>query len=182
MRKDRDPDLDEGRSGLPAPPQIGFPEDYAPMVPYSAAFDALYGLEMVGGLDGDEDGDGALRGRVAIRDDLRQPSGLLHGGVIAAAAEALASRGTWLAVHEQGKLVMGMSNDTSFVAPLRDGHLNATATPRHRGPTSWLWEVEAFDDQGRLCAITTVNVAIRPHRQDPPGQHQNRRNLADHDP
>jgi uncharacterized protein (TIGR00369 family) len=162
MRADRDAKVGDVRPGAPAP-QIGFPKDYSPVVPYDAAFDALYGLEIVDG-DTAGDADGVLHGRVAIRDDLRQAFGFLHGGVIAATAEALASRGTWLAVHEHGDLVMGMFNDTSIVAPLRDGHLNATATPRHRGGTSWLWEVESRDDQGRLCAITTVNVAIRPQR------------------
>jgi uncharacterized protein (TIGR00369 family) len=118
-------------------------------------------------IDGDGDGDDdddVLRARVAIRDELRQPFGLLHGGVVSAVAEALASRGTWIAVHGAGNLVMGMSNDTQFLAPLVDGHLNATAIPRHRGRTRWQWEVQARDDAGRLCAVTTVNIAIRPHR------------------
>lgn len=120
-------------------------------------FDAVYGLE----LDDDGSRDGVLRARVAIRDQVRQQFGLLHGGVIPALAEALASRGTWLGVHDQGKRVMGLSNQTSFLAPLTEGHLHATAVPRHRGATGWLWEVQSRDDAGRLCAITTVNIAVR---------------------
>ena len=33
---------------------------------------------------------------------------------------------------------------------------------RHRGRTSWVWEVEFTDDQGRLCAISRVTMAVRP--------------------
>lgn len=124
-------------------------------------FDALYGLEL---LEMAPNGDLA-RGRVRIRDELRQPTGLLHGGVIAAVAEALASWGTWQGAGGEGSAVMGMSNDTSFLRPLIHGHLNAVATPRHRGATRWQWEVQALDDDGRVCAITTVNIAIRPRPQ-----------------
>ncbi len=103
-------------------------------------------------------------GAPPIRDELRQQFGLLHGGVIAAMAEALASRGTWIGVHDQGKVVMGLSNDTNFLRPLTEGHVNQTAAVRHRGRTRWLWEVESRDDLNRLCAVTIVNIAVRDRR------------------
>ncbi len=136
------------------------PQGFEPVIALDRCFDAVYGLEVLD--DGIEDG--ALRGRVAIRDELRQQAGLVHGGVIAALAEALASRGTWLGVYRQAKVVMGMSNETNFMRPLLEGHIHATATARHRGRTRWVWEVEARDDHGRLCAVTIVNIAIRDAR------------------
>jgi 1,4-dihydroxy-2-naphthoyl-CoA hydrolase len=156
-------DLDDGRgrrSGAAGPAPTGIPDDFVPVVPFDRSFDAVYGLELI------DDGaaDGVVRGRVAIGDHLRQPFGLLHGGVIATVAEALASRGTWIGVNETGVAVMGMSNDTNFLRPLTEGFLTATATPRHRGRTRWLWQVESRDDQGRLCAVTTVNIAVRRRR------------------
>jgi uncharacterized protein (TIGR00369 family) len=135
----------------------GIPADFVPVVAPDRSFDALYGLQ----LDDDGSRDGVVRGRVAIRDQVRQQSGLLHGGVISALAEALASRGTWLAVHDQGRVAMGLSNDTSFLRPLRQGQVHVTAVARHKGRTRWLWEVESRDDDGRLCAISTVNIAVR---------------------
>jgi len=138
-------------------PLPGIPEGYEPVVPVKRSFDALYGLELL-----DEDiRDGTFRGRVRIRDELRQQFGLLHGGVIAATAEALASRGTCLGVDSNDAAVMGMSNETSFLRPLTDGHLHQSAVVKHRGRTRWLWEVESRDDEERLCAITIVNVAVR---------------------
>lgn len=136
------------------------PEGFTPAIALDRCFDALYGMEVL------DDGarDGVLRARVAIRDELRQHFGLLHGGVIAALAEALASRGTWLALHREAKVVMGMSNETNFMRPLLQGHLQATARPLHKGRTRWVWEVQCRDDQQRLCALTTVNIAVR----DPP--------------
>jgi 1,4-dihydroxy-2-naphthoyl-CoA hydrolase len=137
-------------------PLNAIPEGFTPAVALDRCFDAVYGLEIL-----EADGEGTLRGRVAIRDELRQPFGLVHGGVVAAFAEALASRGTWVGLGDPSKLVMGLSNETNFLAPLLEGHINATAIARHRGRTRWLWEVQSRDDQDRLCAITMVNIAVR---------------------
>jgi 1,4-dihydroxy-2-naphthoyl-CoA hydrolase len=133
------------------------PAGFEPVIALDRCFDAVYGLEVL-----DEGtSSGVLRARVAIRDELRQQFGIVHGGVIAALAEAMASRGTWLAVYRQRKIVMGLSNESSFVRPFVSGSINATATPRHRDETRWVWEVESRDDQGRLCALTRVNIAVR---------------------
>jgi len=162
-------------SGAPASgaPASGAPASGAPAsgvtasgvtVPQATAlrpesgFDGLYGVEI---LEIAPDGSRA-RGRVRIRDELRQPTGLLHGGVLSALAETLASWGTWAgAGGAHGRAVMGMSNDTSFLRPLADGWANAVARPRHRGRTRWLWDVEVRDDDDRLCAVSVVNIAVR---------------------
>ena len=138
-------------------PLTAIPEGFEPVIALDRCFDAVYGLEVLD--DGGDDG--VLRARVAIRDELRQQFGLVHGGVIAALAEALASRGTWLGVYRQQKLVMGMSNETNFMRPLLEGHIHASGRARHQGRTRWVWEVEARDDDGRLCAVTIVNIAVR---------------------
>ncbi len=142
---------------MPPRALTALPEGVTPAIALDRCFDAVYGLEVL------DDGarDGVLRGRVTIRDELRQQFGLVHGGVVAAMAEALASRGTWLAVYAHGKVVMGMSNETNFMRPLLDGHIHATAIPRHRGRTRWVWEVQSRDDDQRLCAVTTLNIAVR---------------------
>jgi uncharacterized protein (TIGR00369 family) len=119
-------------------------------------FDRLYGLEI------GEIFDGLVRGRVPVRDDLRQPGGLLHGGVYAAVAESLATNGTAAMVFQDGNTAMGLSNQTSFLRPVTQGAVSAVARARHRGRTTWVWEVELTDDDGRLCALTRVTVAVRP--------------------
>jgi 1,4-dihydroxy-2-naphthoyl-CoA hydrolase len=135
----------------------GIPPEFTPVIPIEESFDAAYGLELL------DDGtrNGTLAARVLITDELRQQFGLVHGGVIASVAETLASRGTWMGAPA-GHLVMGMSNDSSFLRPLSEGHLHACASPVHQGRTRWQWRVECRDDAGRLCAVSTVNIAVRP--------------------
>lgn len=119
-------------------------------------FDALYGLEVL------EVTEELVRARVAVRDELRQPFGLVHGGVLASISEALASLGTAAGVVSDGNAAMGSSNSTSFLRPIVDGAIHARALRRHRGRTTWVWDVELTDDAGRLCALTRMTIAVRP--------------------
>jgi 1,4-dihydroxy-2-naphthoyl-CoA hydrolase len=137
--------------------------DFEPVIPVDRCFDALYGLEVL------ELGDELMRAEVPVRDAVKQPLGLVHGGLYAAIAESLCSTGTLLGVYEQGKTVQGLSNQTSFLRPITDGTVHATARPRHRGRTTWVWETEITDDEGRLCALVRMTIAIRPMRAPAPG-------------
>ena len=119
------------------------------------AFDALYGLELT------ECSEEAARARVHVRDELRQPGGLVHGGVYSAIADALAARGTAAHVAREGNLAVALSNHTSVLHPMTHGTMHATAVRRHRGRTTWVWEVEMTDDQGRLCVLTRMTIAVR---------------------
>jgi 1,4-dihydroxy-2-naphthoyl-CoA hydrolase len=127
-------------------------------------FDPTLGFDRVYGLEISEIADGLVRGTVEVRDDLKQPAGLVHGGVYASIAESLATNGTAAKVFPEGNGAMGLSNQTSFLRPVTQGTISAVARARHRGRTTWVWEVELSDDDGRLCAITRVTVAVRPLR------------------
>jgi uncharacterized protein (TIGR00369 family) len=103
-----------------------------------------------------------IEARIAVTDEVRQPAGLVHGGVYAAMAESICSAATWLAVHRDGMAAMGQSNSATFLRPITEGYVNATATPRHRGRTTWVWDVEITDDDNRLAALIRMTVAVRP--------------------
>ena len=128
-----------------------------PELPYKVTdgFNGLLGLEVT------EFEDGLVRARVEVRDDLKQPAGLVHGGVYSSIAETIASMATYLHVTEEGRTAMGLSNQTSFVRPILEGTIHAEARARHRGRTTWIWEVDFTDDDGRLCALTRMTIAVR---------------------
>ena len=134
----------------------------APRFDAPTGFDALYGLEVL------EVTEELVRAQVAVRDELRQPLGLVHGGVLASIAETLASLGTLAVVVPQGNAAMGSSNATSFLRPIVGGTIHARALRRHRGRTTWIWDVEITDDAGRLCALTRMTIAVRPMPGDAP--------------
>ena len=102
------------------------------------------------------------RGRFEVTDDVRQPFGIVHGGAYATLAESLCSRATYEAVKEDGMVAMGQANQATFIRPVSAGHVNAEATTRHRGRTTWVWDCELTDDEGRLCSLVRMTIAVRP--------------------
>lgn len=103
-----------------------------------------------------------ISGSFEVADRVRQPFGIVHGGAYAALAETLASVATYFAVQGNGDVAVGQNNDTSFLRPVSAGIVHAEGTRRHRGRTSWIWDVEFKDDEGRVCAISRVTIAVRP--------------------
>ena len=125
-------------------------------IPLEDTLDGALGFEAL------EVSEERVRGRVEVRDRVRQPYGLVHGGVYAALSESLVSRATFEAVRPDGMIAVGMSHDTSLLRAITSGFVNAEGRRRHRGRTTWVWEVELSDDDGRLCALSRVTVAVRP--------------------
>lgn len=119
-------------------------------------FEQRYGLVIT------ELRDGQANGRVEVRDELKQPAGLVHGGVYAAIAESLATAGTNWALAARGNVAAGFSTQTSFLRPITTGTIHAAARARHRGRTTWVWEVEIADDTGRVCVLTRATVTVAP--------------------
>lgn len=119
------------------------------------SFDSLYGLELT------DCSDSVVRGRVPVRAALTQTTGLVHGGVYSAISEALAVRGTDAGVGGEGRVAVGLSNLTTTLHPITEGSIHATAVRRHRGRTTWVWEVDLVDDEQRRCAVARVTVAVR---------------------
>jgi 1,4-dihydroxy-2-naphthoyl-CoA hydrolase len=84
--------------------------------------------------------------------------------VYASLAESLSSASTYRTVQEDGEVAFGMANNTSFLRPLTEGHVNAAGQPREQGRTTWVWDIEMSDDEGRLCALSRMTIAVRPQR------------------
>jgi 1,4-dihydroxy-2-naphthoyl-CoA hydrolase len=120
------------------------------------AFDRLCGLELL------EVGDELVRGRVEVQERHKQPAGLVHGGLYVSIAEALAVAGTTRAVAADGRTATSLSTQTSFLRPITAGVIEAAARPRHRGRSTWVWEVEVTDVEGRLCVLSRVTISAAP--------------------
>jgi uncharacterized protein (TIGR00369 family) len=119
-------------------------------------FDELIGTEWL-----DDDPDHA-RVRLELRDELRQPFGLLHGGVMSSLVESICSRATALVVLPEDNIAMGQSITVNFLRPVTKGGAEVKARARHRGRTTWVWDAEVLDDEGRICALAQMTIAVRP--------------------
>jgi 1,4-dihydroxy-2-naphthoyl-CoA hydrolase len=132
---------------------VGMPAVGGEVVAEADCLDGVLGFQVL------ELGDEHVVGRFSIHDRVRQRFGLVHGGAYSALAEMLATEATVRNVHPAK--AMGLSNDTSFLRAARGDWITARGRARHRGRTTWVWELDHTDDEGRLCAISRVTIAVR---------------------
>jgi 1,4-dihydroxy-2-naphthoyl-CoA hydrolase len=132
---------------------VGMPAVDGEVVAEADCLDGVLGFQVL------ELGEDTCAGRFAIQDRVRQRFGLVHGGAYAALAEMLATEATVRVVHP--RVAMGLSNDTSFLRGARGDAITARGRARHRGRTTWVWEIDHTDGEGRLCAVSRVTIAVR---------------------
>jgi uncharacterized protein (TIGR00369 family) len=88
-----------------------------------------------------------------------QPTGIVHGGVYAAAVEEAASFGATLAVADSGRQAVGVANTTNFIRAISSGRVRVEARPLHQGRTQQLWEVRITrEEDGKPVALGQVRL------------------------
>jgi len=106
--------------------------------------------------------DDSVHVRFEVRDNLKQPLGLLHGGIYSAVAETIASVATARLTWRDGYYVSGLANSASFLRPVTHGVVDVQARLRGHDERDWLWSHEFRDEAGKLCSIVDVTIAARP--------------------
>ena len=127
-----------------------------PLIPVESTFEGFLGLDWI------ELTSDSAHVRFEVRENLKQPLGLLHGGIYCAVAETIASVATVRAVWRDGFIGTGLSNYASFLRPATTGTVDVVATLRGRGDREWVWGHEFKDETARLCALVDVTIAVRP--------------------
>jgi uncharacterized protein (TIGR00369 family) len=133
----------------------------SPVIPLERSFEGWLDLEW---LELDRE---SAHVRLKVRENMRQPLGLLHGGIFSAVAETVASVATVAAVWEDGYVGSGLSNYASFLRPVTGGTLDVFAKLRGHDDREWTWGHEFRDEQDRLCALVDVTIAVRPAPTQP---------------
>ena len=123
-------------------------------------FVGLLGLEL------DEVSPDRVTAHLEVRPELHQPFGILHGGVHCSIVETLASVAAAVWLGEDGHVV-GVANQTDFLRAVRTGVLRAEALPVQRGRTQQLWTVQIWDEDDRLVAKGSGQIAERPLDRSP---------------
>jgi uncharacterized protein (TIGR00369 family) len=101
-----------------------------------------------------------------LQPKLRQPAGIVHGGVYCSIVESVASVSahTWLNSDggQAGGTVVGVNNNTDFLRAVSSGTVYAAATPIHRGRRQQLWLVTITDSEQRMVARGQVRLQNLP--------------------
>lgn len=103
-----------------------------------------------------------LTGHVDIDERHHQPFGLVHGGVWCSIVEQFGSVAAAASVRERGEVVVGVSNQTDFLRPVRSGRIDIVATPLQRGRLQHLWLVEMLREDGKPVARGHLRAQVLP--------------------
>lgn len=96
---------------------------------------------------------------LAVSDQLKQPYGVVHGGINATLAETAASMGAnkWLEKNQSNQIAAGSSISTDHLRSVYSGDLKAFASPLKTGKRLQVWQVKIFNHD-LLTSISTVTL------------------------
>ncbi|MTV82748.1 PaaI family thioesterase [Secundilactobacillus folii] len=95
-----------------------------------------------------------------VTDAVKQPYGIMHGGINAVLAETAASLGANENLPDD-RVAVGVDITTHHLRPVSHGKLVTTATPVHIGNTLQTWYTETVLGQ-QLISISTVTLSNVP--------------------
>ncbi|HJB78254.1 MAG TPA: PaaI family thioesterase [Candidatus Nosocomiicoccus stercorigallinarum] len=96
---------------------------------------------------------------VDVTDDMKQPFGIIHGGMNAVLIETAISLGGTENVEDG--YATGVEINVNHIRPVSTGRLITTATPIHIGKSTQIWTAEIKNNDGKTTAVgrmTLMNV------------------------
>ena len=104
-------------------------------------------------------GDDSLEATMPVDHRTKQPFGLLHGGASVVLAESIGSVAGYLCTQGEQKVV-GLEVNANHIRSAREGRVRGVCRAVHTGSRHQVWQIEIFDEQGRLCCTSRLTTAI----------------------
>jgi len=87
---------------------------------------------------------------------------LLHGGASAVLAETLGSVAGNLCIDPERALAVGLEINANHLKAVTSGWVSGTARAIHIGRSTQVWDIRMEADDGRLCCVSRLTLAITP--------------------
>ena len=100
----------------------------------------------------------SLEGIMPIKNYLKQPYGILHGGASVALAETLGSLASNLCV-DQNTAVVGLDINANHIKAVKNGNLIGTTCPIHIGKSTHIWEIKMYNYE-KISCISRLAMAV----------------------
>lgn len=96
---------------------------------------------------------------INVTDQIKQPFGIVHGGINATLSETAASLGAnaWLTNNDRHQVATGIDINTHHLRTVKTGVLKAVATPLKLGRRIQTWQVQTFNDD-QITSNSTVSL------------------------
>ena len=103
--------------------------------------------------------DDAIEATMPVDSRTHQPFGLLHGGASVVLAETLGSVAGYLCSEGEQKVV-GLEVNANHIRSVRSGRVRGVCRALHVGSRHQVWQIDIFDEQGRLCCSSRLTTAV----------------------
>lgn len=103
--------------------------------------------------------DDSLEATMPVDSRTHQPFGLLHGGASVVLAETLGSVAGYLCTEGDEKVV-GVEVNANHLRSVRGGRVRGVCKALHAGRRHQVWQIEIFDEQGKLCCSSRLTTAV----------------------
>ncbi|HZN14599.1 MAG TPA: PaaI family thioesterase [Acidimicrobiales bacterium] len=101
-----------------------------------------------------------VRLRMPWREELCTTLGIMHGGAIMSLADTAGAMCAFLNLPEGAGGTTTIESKTNFLRAVRDGVVEAVATPLHAGRKVIVVETDVLDDAGKRVARVTQTQAV----------------------
>lgn len=108
-----------------------------------------------------EVGDDYLKATMPVDHRTIQPFGLLHGGSSCVLAETMGSVAAWMCIENDVKMAVGFEIHAHHLRSVTSGLVTGICKPVHTGRSMHLWQIDTFDDAGKMNCTVRLSVAIR---------------------
>ena len=105
-------------------------------------------------------GDDFLIAKMPVNSRVYQPDGVLHGGATVALAESVGSAASDMYVYHNTQMIRGIIIAAYHLKSVRDGCVDAKATPVYKSRTTQLWEIKITDYIDNLISHCKLNTMI----------------------
>ena len=103
--------------------------------------------------------DETIEATMPVDSRTHQPFGLLHGGASVVLAETLGSVAGYLCSEGEQKVVV-LEVNANHIRSVRGGRVRGVCKALHVGSRHQVWQIEIFDEQGRLCCSSRLTTAV----------------------
>lgn len=107
-------------------------------------------------------GEDSLTARMPIDHRTIQPIGVVNGGAFCTLAEFVGSVAATLCLNLEKNAALGLDINANYIKNAKEGYVYAVAKPFHMGKTTHVWEIKINDENGTLCCISRLTLAIIP--------------------
>jgi uncharacterized protein (TIGR00369 family) len=101
-----------------------------------------------------------VRARLAWDKARCTAGGVLHGGALMTLADSAGAVCAFLNLPEGADATATIESKTNFFRAVRDGSVDATSRPLHRGRSTIVIETDLYDDSGRHVGRVTQTQAV----------------------